>query len=56
MTVQQNVKVVEEKSTEKNELILSNKMKDYYAKNTRNGIARSRKNFFSQESQIVPRE
>jgi len=56
MTDQQKDQIVEEKSTEKSELILNKKMKDYYAKNTRNGIARSRKDFFSQESQIVPRE
>ena len=35
------------------ELILSKKMKDYHAKNTRNGITRSRKDFFSQPSQVI---
>jgi len=38
------------------ELILSKRMKDYHAKNTRNGIARSRKDFFSQPAEIVPRK
>lgn len=33
---------------------LSNRMKEYYAKNSRNGIARSRKDFFSQSAEIVP--
>lgn len=31
---------------------LTNRMKEYYAKNSRNGITRSRKNFFSQSSEI----
>lgn len=35
------------------ELILSKKMKDYHAKNTRNGIARGRKDFFGQPSQVI---
>jgi len=35
------------------ELILSKKMKDYHAKNTRNGIARSRKDFFSRTPQDI---
>ena len=38
------------------ELILSKRMKDYHAKNTRNGIARSRKDFFSQPAEIVSRK
>lgn len=33
--------------------ILTNRMKEYYAKNSRNGITRSRKNFFSQSSEII---
>ena len=37
-----------------NELILTKRMKEYYEKNTRNGIARSRKNFFGQSAEIVP--
>ncbi len=37
------------------ELILTKKMKEYYAKNTRNGIARSREDFFSQRAEILPR-
>jgi hypothetical protein len=53
MADQQKVRIVEEKSTEKSELILSKRMKDYYAKNSRNGIARSRKDFFSQPSQVI---
>lgn len=37
-----------------NNVKLTEKMESYYAKNTRNGIARSRKDFFSQSAEIVP--
>jgi len=33
---------------------LTDRMKEYYAKNSRNGIARSRKDFFSQSAEILP--
>ena len=35
------------------ELILNKRMKEYHAKNSRNGVARSRKNFFSQPAEII---
>ena len=38
-----------------NEINLSEKMKEHHAKNTRNGIARSREDFFSQSAEILPR-
>jgi hypothetical protein len=42
-----------EKLFNSGELILSKRMKDYYAKNSRNGVTRSRKDFFSQPAEIV---
>ena len=43
-----------EKLFNNGEIILSKRMKDYYAKNSRNGVTRSRKDFFSQPSQVIP--
>ena len=37
-----------------NGINLTDRMKEYYAKNSRNGIARSRKDFFGQSAEIVP--
>ena len=37
-----------------NEPTLTKQMKEHHAKNTRNGIARSRKDFFGQSAEIVP--